>query len=173
MCIARPHWIAATPVALLALLAMALSAAPVPETARAAGFTGLPLTPTRTIRFDTDTGTWLSVDVAPDGRRLVFDLLGDLYTLDMAGGEAQRLTHGLAFDSQPAWSPDGTRIAFLSDRSGAENLWVMNVDGTDARQVTRNVEPYEYVSPAWSHDGRALFVSQYRADHNAVNLWRC
>jgi Tol biopolymer transport system component len=133
----------------------------------------LPLTPTRTVEFDTDEGTWLSVDVSPDGSRLVFDLLGDLYTLEIAGGDAQRLTDGLPFDSQPVWSPDNRRIAFLSDRSGAENVWVMNVDGTDARRITDNVTAYEYVSPAWAPDGQSIYVSQYRADHNAIRLARC
>ena len=133
---------------------------------------GLPLVPTRTIAFETNQGTWLSVDVAPDGRTLVFDLLGDLYLLDSAGGQARRLTSGMAFDSQPAWSPDGSEIAFLSDRSGAENLWVVRADGTAPRQVTRNDGPDELVSPAWARDGRALYVSLYRADRNAVELWR-
>jgi len=133
---------------------------------------GLPLVPTRTIAFETDQGTWLSVDVAPEGRTLVFDLLGDLYALGSTGGEARRLTSGIAFDSQPAWSPDGTQIAYLSDRSGAENLWVMRADGTAPRQVTHNDGPDEFVSPAWARDGGALYVSLYRADRNAVELWR-
>ena len=137
------------------------------------GSAGLPLVPTRTIKFETDEGTWLSVDVSPDGRDLLFDLLGDLYRLDIAGGSARRITQGLAFDSQPAWSPDGASIAFLSDRSGAENLWVMRADGTGALRVTDNDGPNEYISPAWAHDGRSLFVSLYRADHNAVELWHC
>jgi Tol biopolymer transport system component len=133
---------------------------------------GLPLVPTRTIAFETDQGTWLSVDVAPDGRTLVFDLLGDLYLLDSAGGHARRLTSGMAFDSQPVWSPDGAQIAYLSDRSGAENLWVMSADGSAPRQVTGNDGPDELVSPAWARDGAALYVSLYRADRNAVELWR-
>ena len=140
------------------------------EAASATG--GLPLVPTRTIAFETDQGTWLSVDVAPEGRTLVFDLLGDLYALGSTGGEARRLTSGIAFDSQPAWSPDGTQIAYLSDRSGAENLWVMRADGTAPRQVTHNDGPDEFVSPAWARDGGALYVSLYRADRNAVELWR-
>src|SRR6266568_6326533 len=61
----------------------------------------LPLVPTRTVRFTTEEGTWMSLDVSPDGRKIVFDLLGDLYTLPIAGGEAQRLTSGMAWDVDP------------------------------------------------------------------------
>ncbi|MFQ5694370.1 MAG: TolB family protein, partial [Terriglobia bacterium] len=86
---------------------------------------GLPLEPTRTIEFTTDEATWLSLDVSPDGRTLVFELLGDLYTLPLEGGQATRISDDMAFDSQPRFSPDGQRIAFLSDRDGAENLWIM------------------------------------------------
>ena len=56
----------------------------------------VPHAPHDTLRFETDRGTWMSVDVSPDGRTLVFDLLGDLYTLPVAGGRAKRLTSGLA-----------------------------------------------------------------------------
>ena len=85
---------------------------------------GLPLTPDRTIEFTTDEGTWVSLDVSPDGKTIVFDLLGDLYTVPIAGGEAKAITTGLAFDSQPSYSPDGKLIAFVSDRDGADNLWI-------------------------------------------------
>ncbi|MEO8029181.1 MAG: hypothetical protein ABI823_22060, partial [Bryobacteraceae bacterium] len=89
---------------------------------------GLPLHPARTIEFTTDEGTWLSVDVSPDGKRLVFDMLGDIYDLPIEGGEARRLLPGMAFESQPKYSPDGKRITFLSDRDGAENVWIANSD---------------------------------------------
>src|SRR6266571_2221885 len=75
---------------------------------------GLPLKPTRTLSFTTKTGHWMSVDVSPDGRTLVFDLLGDLYTLPITGGTATRLTSGPAFDRDPVFAPDGKRIAFVS-----------------------------------------------------------
>src|SRR5215468_2632734 len=88
----------------------------------AAKSAGLPLTPTRPMRFTTDEGTWLSLDVSPDGRRIVFDLLGDLYTLPIEGGRATRITSGSGWDAAPRYSPDGNTIAFVSDRSGAENL---------------------------------------------------
>src|SRR5215813_5716679 len=96
----------------------------------------LPLHPTRHIAFETHEGTWMSVDQSPDGKRLVFDLLGDLYTMDAAGGAATRISHGLPFDTQPTYSPDGQWIAFVSDRSGAENVWIVRPDGSDSRQIS-------------------------------------
>src|SRR6202022_2590371 len=86
---------------------------------------GLPLKTARTHTFTTTKGTWISLDVSPDGKTIVFDLLGDLYSLPIAGGKATRLTRGMAYDVQPRFSPDGKKIVFVSDRSGGENLWVM------------------------------------------------
>ena len=111
--------------------------------------------PTKTVAFTTTEGTWMNLDVSPDGRTIVFDLLGDLYTLPVSGGKATRLTSGPAFDVQPRFSPDGARIAFTSDRGGADNLWVMNADGSDPRAVT--TETFRLVNgPAWTPDGEYL-----------------
>lgn len=83
--------------------------------------------------IDTTTGTWMSVDVHPDGDRLVFDLLGDLYELPLSGGEARSLTEGIAWDMQPRYRPDGS-IVFTSDRGGGDNLWLL--EGEEARPIT-------------------------------------
>lgn len=127
---------------------------------------GLVLTAERTIDFTTDEVTWMSVDVSPDGQTIVFDLLGDLYTLPIGGGAARRIIGGLSFESQPTWSPDGKTIAFLTDRTGVENLWIANADGTNPRAVSKDGRtgdrPQILASPAWTPDGQYLVVSKSR-----------
>jgi Tol biopolymer transport system component/imidazolonepropionase-like amidohydrolase len=120
----------------------------------------LPLKPTRKISFTTDEGTWVSLDASPDGKQIVFDLLGDLYTVSTSGGEAQRLTSGLPWDCQPRFSPDGKQIAFISDRNGSDNLWIMNADGTNPKRVTEETD-YLLGSPAWSPDGNYIVARKY------------
>jgi len=81
-----------------------------------------PTGPSKKVAIDTDEGTWMSLDVTPDGNTIVFDLLGDLYTMPIAGGEAKPLTEGIAWDMQPRVSPDGKLVAFTSDRDGADTI---------------------------------------------------
>lgn len=133
----------------------------------------LPLKPERKVEFTTNEGTWLSLDLSPDGKTILFDLLGDLYTLPITGGEAKPLMTGLAFDSQPRYSPDGQRIAFVSDRDGADNLWVADADGTNAKQLT-NERQARIVSPVWMPDGQAVIVSLISptTTRGAAELWR-
>ena len=111
--------------------------------------------PTKTVRFTTDEGTWLDLDVAPDGRTLLFSMLGDIYRLPIAGGRATRVTSGPAWDVQPRFSPDGREIAYTSDRDGGNNLWRMQADGTRPVQVTK--ERFRLLNnPAWTPDGQYL-----------------
>ena len=112
----------------------------------------LPLEAARTLSLDTDEGTWISVDVSPDGGTVVFDLLGDLYTVPLAGGDATALTEGMAYDAQPRYSPDGSQVVFVSDRDGAENLWRIDVETKATRQVT-DTSVHNYESPDWLPDG--------------------
>src|SRR5205085_3286896 len=101
-----------------------------------------------------------NVDVSPDGRTVAFDLLGDIYTLPIAGGTPRRITSGLAFDMQPRFSPNGQLIAYTSDRGGGDNIWVMNVDGTGARQITR--ENFRLLNaPTWSPDGQYIAARKH------------
>lgn len=132
----------------------------------------LPMQPARTLHIRAHSGTWMSLDVSRDGRTLLFDMLGDLYAMPMAGGPARQLTQGLAFDTQPTYSPDGRSILFVSDRSGADNLWIADADGRHPRQISFGDDATTLVSPAWSADGKAIFVSRYRADYNNIQLWR-
>ncbi len=120
---------------------------------------GLPLEAARTISFTTDQGTWMSVDVSPDGQTVVFDLLGDLYTVPIAGGKATRLTSGLPYDAQPRFSPDGRTLVFVSDRDGGNNIWTMSLDGKDTVQVTHGKD-FDYVSPEWTPDGEYIVASK-------------
>ena len=113
---------------------------------------GAPPGEAATASLDTRTGTWMSVDASPDGKTLVFDLLGDLYTLPIEGGEAKPLTHGMAWDMQPRFSPDGKRIAYVSDAGGGDNVWVMNADGTGAHAVSS--EDFRLLNnPVWHPSG--------------------
>ena len=115
----------------------------------------LPLEAARTLDLDTDEGTWLSVDVSPDGRTVIFDLLGDLYTVPIGGGDATRITSGLEFDGQPRFSPDGTKVLFISDRSGGDNLWTLEMESGDTAQVTKGTGD-NWMSPDWAPDGVEL-----------------
>ena len=115
----------ASPILFFILLALPAAAEPKPLNSKAPGADSEkpwsvddPKGPTKSVAFTTDEGTWLHLDVHPDGQRLVFSLLGDLYLLPIGGGEAQRITSGPAYDVQPRFSPDGRSIAFASDRGG-------------------------------------------------------
>ncbi|MGE5242629.1 MAG: amidohydrolase family protein [Betaproteobacteria bacterium] len=157
-----------TVLATACLAAFAASAAVVAQEQKAGEKkdAGLILERANTVSFTTDEGTWMSLDVSPDGKTIVFDLLGDLYTLPIEGGAATRIVGGMSFDSQPKFSPDGTTIAFLSDRSGVENLWIVNADGSNPRAVSTDkptqAGPQSMISPSWTPDGRYLLVSKAR-----------
>ena len=124
---------------------------------------GLSLQPTRTLAYDAHEGTWMQPDISPDGKTILFDLLGDIYALDAAGGTARPLLSGMAFERNPVFSPDGKQFAFISDRSGVTNLWIANVDGTGLKRLSHDTSVAIYSSPAWSPDGR--FVTVSRAVH--------
>ncbi len=120
---------------------------------------GLPLAPGRTISTSFTEGSWMSVDVSPDGRTLVFDFLGDLYTMPITGGTATPLTRGMAFDGQPRFSPDGTRVVFTSDRSGGEAIHIIALDKSDTVQVTEG-KSSSYQSPEWTPDGDYVIATK-------------
>ena len=119
----------------------------------------LPLIPVRTLDFTTDEGSWISLDLSPDGETIVFELLGDLYTLPAAGGAATRITSGQGYDMQARYSPDGGGLVFVSDRDGSENLWVANADGTEPRQLT-DTRRDSYMSPLWTPDGEYVIANK-------------
>jgi Tol biopolymer transport system component len=141
-----------------ALALITLSAA-LPLAAQQKGKSDLPLTPTRRATFTTDEGTWVSLDVSPDGNTIVFELLGDIYTIPKAGGKATRITSGLPYDWAPRYSPDGKSIVFVSDRSGTQNVWIADADGSHARALTTS-PANQYMSPEWTPDGKYIVVGQ-------------
>lgn len=115
---------------------------------------------TRKVRLAVDEGSWMNVDVAPDGRTIAFDLLGDIYTMPIEGGTPTRIAEGLAYEHQPRFSPDGRRIAFVSDRAGGDNIWLMNRDGSDKRQISK--EDFRLLNqPSWSPDGQFIVAKKH------------
>ncbi len=114
---------------------------------------------TREIDFTTSEGTFMSADVSPDGKWIVFDLLASVYRMPITGGKAVNLTtnSGVATNYHPQYSPDGKYIAFISDRKGQSNLWIMNADGSNPVQVWQDLDA-RYQTPAWSADSQYIFA---------------
>src|SRR5581483_6263614 len=118
----------------------------------------------RTIDFTTDEGTLMSVDVAPSGKWIAFDLLGHIYRVAARGGQAECLTSGsgVALNYHPRFSPDGREIAFISDRSGQANVWLMGADGSAPHPVFLDAE-HRYATPVWSRDGQLIWATRFAA----------
>ena len=128
--------------------------------------------PVHSATIDTDEGTWMSVTIHDE--TVVFDLLGDLWSIPLNGGDATRLTSGAAWDSEPRFSPDGRRLAFVSDGGGNEQLWVMNADGTNPEQVT-DEETARVTDPVWDPDGPWLLGRRRTVDTRSIGvteLWQ-
>jgi imidazolonepropionase-like amidohydrolase/Tol biopolymer transport system component len=114
----------------------------------------------RQVPINVSEGTWMNLDVSPDGRTIAFDLLGDIYTMPIGGGRATRIASGMAYETQPRFSPDGRQIAFTSDRGGGENIWLMGVDGSAKKQLTK--ETFRLLNnPTWSPDGRFVAARKH------------
>lgn len=116
--------------------------------------------PYKEVEITTSEGTWMGLDVSPDGKTIVFDMLGDIYSMPVTGGEAKTLRTGFPYEVQPRFSPDGKKISFTSDAGGGDNIWTMNADGTDARQVTK--ENFRLLNNAvWTPDGQYLIARKH------------
>ena len=125
--------------------------------------------PTRSIKISTKEATDPDVGVSPDGTWLVFTALGHLFQLPTTGGEAKQLTFGPYYDSAPAISPDGTRVAFISDRdvSSQGNVFVLDLGSGQIHQLT---EEAWVDRPVWSPDGKSLLFLSYRVTGPAGNF---
>lgn len=125
------------------------------------------------LKLSTTEGTWMNLDVSPDGNSIVFDLLGDIYKLDINGGKAKILREGLAFEIQPRFSPNGKYISFTSDAGGGDNIWIMNSDGSDAKQITK--ENFRLLNNAvWTPDSNYLIARKHFSSGRSLGageLW--
>lgn len=116
--------------------------------------------PYKEVAFSVNEGTWMNLDLSPDGKEIVFDLLGDIYSMPVTGGNAVLLRGGHAFEVQPRFSPDGKRILFTSDAGGGDNIWVMNRDGSNATQITK--ENFRLLNnAAWLPDGQYIVARKH------------
>ena len=108
----------------------------------------------RTIEFETTEVTEADITVSPDGESLIFTMLGHLFRLPVEGGTAEQLTFGPYYDSEPAFSPEGRRVVFVSDRDESDgNVFVLDLANQQVRQITH--ESWA-ARPAWAHDGQAI-----------------
>ncbi|CAN5524613.1 amidohydrolase family protein [soil metagenome] len=131
------------------------------DSVKYADFKSLPLKPARKINYTTTEGSWMSLDVSPDGKTIVFDMMGDLYTMPVTGGKATAITKGLAYDVHPRYSPDGKRLLFISDRSGADNVWYIDMEKKDTVQVTSD-NNQNFPDACWTPDGEYIVFSKGR-----------
>lgn len=112
------------------------------------------------VSFNVTEGTWMNLDLSPDGKTIVFDMLGDIYSIPASGGEAKLLRGGLAFEVQPRFSPDGNKILFTSDLGGGDNIWYMKSDGSDAKPIT--TEKFRLLNNAvWAPSGEYIVARKH------------
>ncbi|MDB5202232.1 MAG: amidohydrolase [Ferruginibacter sp.] len=119
-----------------------------------------PGAPGKDVAFTVTEGTWMNLDISPDGKEIAFDLLGDIYIMPVTGGTAKVLRQGMAFEVQPRFSPDGRKILFTSDAGGGDNIWMMDRDGSHAKQITK--ETFRLLNNAsWTPDGQYIVARKH------------
>ncbi|NAY90569.1 amidohydrolase family protein [Muricauda sp. JGD-17] len=124
--------------------------------------------------FTTNEGTWMNLDVSPDGKTIVFDLMGDIYAIPITGGNAKALRTGIPFEIQPRFSPDGSKISFTSDAGGGDNIWIMDADGSNAKQITN--EDFRLLNnPYWMPNGNYLVARKHFTSQRSLGageIWQ-
>lgn len=112
------------------------------------------------VSFTVNEGTWMNLDVSPDGKEIIFDLLGDIYSIPSSGGKAKLLRGGHAFEVQPRFNMNGNKILFTSDAGGGDNCWVMDRDGKNAKQITK--EDFRLLNNGvWTPDGEYIIARKH------------
>ena len=142
-------------------ISLSASAADTTETDLPKHNEDLPMHPDRQLSFTTTEGTWISVDVSPDGQHIIFDLMGDIYRMPFTGGKAEQLTKGMAYDVHPTYSPDGSKILFISDRTGSDNAYVLDLETMEIDQMTEE-STESMVNGDWSPVGELFVVAKGR-----------
>lgn len=109
----------------------------------------------------------MAAALSPDGRTLMIDLLGSLWTLPASGGTARRVTDEYLDARQPVWAPDNRRVAFQGYAGGVWHIYVINADGGELRAITSG--PFDNREPSWSRDGRRIAFSSDRSGN--YDIW--
>ncbi len=116
-----------------------------------------------------DTPLWLRYPaISPDGKTIAFTYKGDIFTVPAAGGTARQITTNPAYDTNPVWSTDGSRIAFASDRLGSLDIFVVPATGGTPLRITSNSGAE--TPAAFLPDGSLLFTATVMPDRNDVQF---
>ena len=111
---------------------------------------------TSTAAYEEVSASW-----SPDGKLIAYERASDIWLMDADGSDQRPLLARPEDDGDPAWSPDGTKIAFTSYQSGVANVWIMNADGSQPYSLTNSVS-WESYTPAWAPDGSKIAYTSNR-----------